>query len=100
MIERTLEQMTDMLGVESVSVTSTPTERDISIIGISTDTRTIRPGSLFVPLIGDHFDGHAYASEAYSKGAAAALWQDDHPHPRRHADHSRQGYANSSAAVS
>ncbi len=81
MIERTLEQMTDMLGVESVLVTSTPTERDISIIGISTDTRTIRPGSLFVPLIGDHFDGHAYASEAYSKGAAAALWQDDHPHP-------------------
>ncbi|MDQ0876859.1 UDP-N-acetylmuramoyl-tripeptide--D-alanyl-D-alanine ligase [Paenibacillus sp. V4I3] len=81
MIERTLEQMTDMLGVESVLVTSTSAERHIPIIGISTDTRTIRPGSLFVPLIGDHFDGHAYASEAYSKGAAAALWQDDHPHP-------------------
>ncbi|KQX64728.1 UDP-N-acetylmuramoyl-tripeptide--D-alanyl-D-alanine ligase [Paenibacillus sp. Root444D2] len=81
MIERTLEQMTDMLGVESVLVTSTSADRDISIMGISTDTRTIRPGSLFVPLIGDHFDGHAYASDAYSKGAAAALWQDDHPHP-------------------
>lgn len=81
MIERTLEQMTDMLGDESVLVSSASMARDIPIKGISTDTRTIRPGSLFVPLIGDHFDGHAYASEAYSKGAAAALWQDDHPHP-------------------
>ncbi|MCY9669481.1 UDP-N-acetylmuramoyl-tripeptide--D-alanyl-D-alanine ligase [Paenibacillus alginolyticus] len=81
MIERTLEQMTDMLGVECVKVFSKSAARDILIKGISTDTRTIRPGSLFVPLIGDHFDGHAYASEAYSKGAAAALWQDDHPHP-------------------
>ncbi|KRF32165.1 UDP-N-acetylmuramoyl-tripeptide--D-alanyl-D-alanine ligase [Paenibacillus sp. Soil787] len=81
MIERTLKQMTDMLGDESVLVSSASTAKDIPIKGISTDTRTIRPGSLFVPLIGDHFDGHAYASEAYSKGAAAALWQDDHPHP-------------------
>lgn len=81
MIERTLKQMTDMLGDESVLVSSASKARDIPIKGISTDTRTIRPGSLFVPLIGDHFDGHAYASEAYSKGAAAALWQDDHPHP-------------------
>ncbi|MDQ0921341.1 UDP-N-acetylmuramoyl-tripeptide--D-alanyl-D-alanine ligase [Paenibacillus sp. V4I5] len=81
MIERTLEQMTDMLGDERVQVSWASTPRDIPIIGISTDTRTIRPGSLFVPLIGDHYDGHAYAAEAYSKGAAAALWQDDHPHP-------------------
>lgn len=81
MIKRTLEQMTDMLGDERVQVSWASTLRDIPIIGISTDTRTIRPGSLFVPLIGDHFDGHAYAAEAYSKGAAAALWQDDHPHP-------------------
>lgn len=81
MIKRTLEQMTDMLGDERVRVSLASTASSIPIIGISTDTRTIRPGSLFVPLIGDHYDGHAYAAEAYSKGAAAALWQDDHPHP-------------------
>ena len=38
---------------------------DISIKGVSTDTRTIQAGSLFVPLIGENFDGHAYAEEAY-----------------------------------
>lgn len=81
MIKRTLEQMTDMLGDERVRVSFASAASGIPIIGISTDTRTIRPGSLFVPLIGDHYDGHAYAAEAYSKGAAAALWQDDHPHP-------------------
>ena len=61
MIKRTLEQMTDMLGVECVKVILTSAQRDIPIAGISTDTRTIRPGSLFVPLIGDHFDGHVIA---------------------------------------
>ena len=32
--------------------------------GISTDTRTIHPGDLFVPLKGERFDGHAYVAQA------------------------------------
>ncbi|MFD0692750.1 UDP-N-acetylmuramoyl-tripeptide--D-alanyl-D-alanine ligase [Paenibacillus sp. GCM10027628] len=81
MISRTLKQMTAMLGDGADLVATSAAAADLQITGVSTDTRTIQPGSLFVPLIGEHFDGHAYAAEAYSKGAAAALWQDDRPNP-------------------
>ena len=41
--------------------------------GASTDTRDILPGTLFVALKGDRFDGHDYVGEAFRKGACAAL---------------------------
>ncbi len=40
---------------------------------VSTDTRTIQPGDLFVALVGDRFDGHEYVSLAVEKGACAVL---------------------------
>lgn len=46
----------------------------IVIDAVSTDTRTIAPGSLFVPLVGERFDGHEFAPDAAAKGASAALW--------------------------
>ncbi len=41
--------------------------------GISTDSRNLNPGSLFVPLRGERFDGHDYLSQAVKNGAAACL---------------------------
>lgn len=41
--------------------------------GISTDSRNISPGELFVPLRGERFDGHDYLSQAVENGAAACL---------------------------
>ena len=41
--------------------------------GVSTDTRTIASGSLFVALRGERFDGHAFAAAALAGGAAALL---------------------------
>lgn len=41
--------------------------------GISTDTRKIGPGSLFVALRGANFDGHDYLAQAARQGAAAAV---------------------------
>lgn len=35
-----------------------------AVCGISTDSRKIRPGELFVPLRGERFDGHNYLEEA------------------------------------
>lgn len=46
-----------------------------SIAGVSTDSRTINPGELFVCLVGDRFDGHDYIHQAAQKGAKAALIQ-------------------------
>ena len=43
------------------------------IAGVSTDTRTLAPGSVFVALRGERFDGHAFLPEAAAKGAAAAV---------------------------
>jgi len=40
---------------------------------VSTDTRHLPPGALFVALRGEHFDGHAFAAAALSGGAAAAV---------------------------
>jgi UDP-N-acetylmuramoyl-tripeptide--D-alanyl-D-alanine ligase len=41
--------------------------------GLSIDTRTIRPGDLFVALRGESGDGHAFVAEALAKGAAGAM---------------------------
>jgi UDP-N-acetylmuramoyl-tripeptide--D-alanyl-D-alanine ligase len=41
--------------------------------GVSTDTRTLRAGSLFIALKGEHYDGHAFVEEAFARGAGAAV---------------------------
>ena len=40
---------------------------------VSTDSRDILPGDLFVPLVGERFDGHSYIDMALAKGAAGCL---------------------------
>jgi UDP-N-acetylmuramoyl-tripeptide--D-alanyl-D-alanine ligase len=40
---------------------------------VSIDTRTLRPGALFVAIAGPRFDGHDFVAEALTRGAAAAL---------------------------
>lgn len=41
--------------------------------GVSTDSRTLKPGDLFVALTGERFDGSEFVLSAKEKGAAAAL---------------------------
>ena len=40
---------------------------------VSTDSRAIQPGQLFVALRGDNFDGHDYVAAVAAQGAAAAM---------------------------
>ena len=40
---------------------------------VSTDSRDILTGDVFVPLVGERFDGHAYIDMALQKGAAGCL---------------------------
>ena len=47
-----------------------------SITGVSTDTRTINQGDIFIPLTGDRFNGHRFIKEAVAKGASAILTQE------------------------
>jgi UDP-N-acetylmuramoyl-tripeptide--D-alanyl-D-alanine ligase len=46
---------------------------DREFTSVSTDTRTMQPGALFVALAGPTFDGHDFVATAAEKGAAAAL---------------------------
>lgn len=50
---------------------------DVEITGITTDTRDIHPGDLFIALRGDKFDGHCFIGTALEKGAAAVMCEHD-----------------------
>jgi UDP-N-acetylmuramoyl-tripeptide--D-alanyl-D-alanine ligase len=45
----------------------------VELLGISTDSRSLQPGELFIPLRGEKFDGHDYLTQAIQRGAAACL---------------------------
>ncbi len=72
----TLEEVADCLGRPAHdgegSVSGVVTQ-------ISTDTRTVVPGALYVPLVGERFDGHDFLTEALTKGAAAFVWARPEP---------------------
>lgn len=72
MINRTIRQLREMITGEVDAAYD-----HISIRGVTTDSRQVREGNLFVPLIGETFDGHDYASQAIEAGAAAVLWDAD-----------------------
>ena len=46
---------------------------DVVVSGVSTDSRAITPGQLFVAIRGEHQDGHDYLGDAIARGARAAL---------------------------
>ena len=48
------------------------------ITNISTDSRKVDEHSLFIPLIGDKFDGHDFIKEVYEKGCRNFLCDDNH----------------------
>ncbi len=50
-----------------------PAGAAVTVTGISTDSRTLKPGELFVPLRGPNFDGHDFLIRALRNGAAACL---------------------------
>lgn len=50
-------------------------ESTMEAAGVSTDSRKIRPGELFVPLVGPHYDGHDFLKAALEANAAGVLVQ-------------------------
>ncbi len=49
---------------------------DVTVDGVSTDTRAIAQGTLFVALAGERFDAHDFLEQAVAAGAAALLVAD------------------------
>ncbi|PTU76249.1 UDP-N-acetylmuramoyl-tripeptide--D-alanyl-D-alanine ligase [Pseudomonas mangrovi] len=52
---------------------------DAGFAAVSTDSRAIAAGQLFIALVGPRFDGHGYLAEVAAKGAVAALVQREVP---------------------
>lgn len=50
---------------------------DVRFKGVSTDTRTIAQGDLFIALKGEHFDGARFVEQAAQAGAVAAIVNED-----------------------
>lgn len=65
--------MMTMLSTAATSMNGDLVGSDRIFDGVSTDTRTIRGGELFVALQGPNFDGRDYVLQASEKGAAAAV---------------------------
>jgi UDP-N-acetylmuramoyl-tripeptide--D-alanyl-D-alanine ligase len=68
---------------------------DVRFSGVSTDSRSIGAGELFVAIRGEHFDGHEFLDAAKQRGAVAALvdvrFQGQAPMPTIAVDDTRQG---------
>ena len=43
------------------------------VTGVSTDTRTIEEGNIYIALMGENFDGHNFVKQAVEKGACAVI---------------------------
>lgn len=58
-------------------IEAAPADPAASFSRIGTDSRELEPGCLFVPLVGERFDGHRFLEAALEQGALAALAQRD-----------------------
>lgn len=68
MIEVSLQQLTSVLDAQLIG-------ENKLISSISTDTRKIDQGALFIALVGEKFDAHDFATQAVDGGAGALLVQ-------------------------
>ncbi|MEG2175786.1 MAG: UDP-N-acetylmuramoyl-L-alanyl-D-glutamate--2,6-diaminopimelate ligase [Oscillibacter sp.] len=61
--------------LRDIPVLAATADMEMEISGVSYDSRTTRPGDLFVAMTGFAVDGHAYMEAALAAGAAAVLCQ-------------------------
>ena len=74
MIEEKISNLPHILGPEIIQMSG---NFSLDFKGVSTDSRSIEKGNLFIPLIGDNYDGHHYLKHAFENGAAVALTQNN-----------------------
>jgi UDP-N-acetylmuramoyl-tripeptide--D-alanyl-D-alanine ligase len=70
-VKRITIEYKDLQSLSDVELLNVPASIDIT--KVSTDTRSIKKGSLFVALGGESFDGHNFIAEAVKKGASAIV---------------------------
>lgn len=61
-------QMLDADYIENIDI-------EDYVHGVSIDSRTVIKGNLYIPIIGERYNGHVFAKEAVVLGARCILWQ-------------------------
>ena len=77
MINYTLGKIAEIVNGELLG------DPNIRINGVGIDSRTIKHDQLFIPIIGERFDGHDFVGDLFAKGIAGSFWQygrDTAPH--------------------
>jgi len=67
--DASLSTLADVLSAVEKSIA----DRDAMCVGITTDTRAVQAGEVFLALEGEKFDGHTFVVQAIEKGAIAAI---------------------------
>lgn len=78
MIERCLDHIARMVDGEI----SDPKYSHIKIKGVSIDSRTIKKDSLYIPIVGEKFDGRIFIEECQNAGAPAFLIDKNYKIPK------------------
>ena len=60
-------------SAEAARATGGVNTRAWTASGVSIDSRSVKPGDLFIALAGPNFDGHEFIAAAFNAGAAAAV---------------------------
>ncbi len=66
----TLNQLAAVITAKPLNLSNSG---ELRFTKITTDTRSLKPGEVFVALRGEKFDGHEFVSVAINKGAIAAI---------------------------
>jgi UDP-N-acetylmuramoyl-tripeptide--D-alanyl-D-alanine ligase len=69
----TLREASELLEPEHLIEAVGPPQGDAVYTSVSTDTRTLKPGDLFVALVSEKADGHDFAARAVAAGAAGIV---------------------------
>ena len=64
---------TDVAVREALGLRTDRAVPDLAYESVSTDSRTVTEGSLYVALVGDRFDGHDFVVDALARGARGAV---------------------------
>ncbi len=67
------EQLSVTTVLEATNGVLLQGETQISFVGVSADSRSIKPGELFFALRGENFDGHRFFAEAIQRGGQGAV---------------------------
>lgn len=77
-MKKTIQEIAELLQVPVYG----KVDESIFVKSVEIDSRKVKEGNLFVPIIGARVDGHSFIDSVIQNKAAASLWQKDHtPYP-------------------